>query len=74
VGRVKYLVLGLGLVSHLWFKISPKNPKFSIFALWVKKISLGRVKKYPGHISLLFTAGQKYARVGSGSGPISNQD
>jgi len=36
-----------------------------------KKISSGRVKKYPGQsqVSLLFTAGQKQARVGSG--PIS---
>jgi len=32
-----------------------------------KKISLGRVKKYPGQrwVGLLFTAGQKHARVGS---------
>jgi len=31
--------------------------------LWVKKISLGQVKKYLGQsrVGLLFTAGQKYA-------------
>jgi len=41
---------------------------FQFFPLWVKKISSGWVKKYPGrrHVGLLFTAGQKYARVWSG--------
>jgi len=34
----------------------------------VKKISSGQVKKYPGQrqAGLLFTAGQKYVRVGPG--------
>jgi len=38
-----------------------------------KKISSGLVKKYPGQSwgGLLFTAFQKYARVGSGEDPIS---
>jgi len=53
--------------SMVWvwiWKISPKNVKFFIFFL--------RVKKYRGQrrVGLLFTAGQKYARVGSG--PISS--
>jgi len=64
---------GPGKVSNLWiWKISPKNPKFSFFSLWVKKISTGRIKKYPveRRVGLLFTAGQKYACVRSG--PICN--
>jgi len=40
---------GSGQPSLVWVsKIFPKNPKISIFALQVKKISLGQVKKYPG--------------------------
>jgi len=48
-------------------------PNFSIFTLRVKKISLGQVKKYAGRrrVGLLFSAGQKKTRVGSG--PISSQ-
>jgi len=60
----------LGWVSHLWFgsgfgKFPLKIPNFLIFTLRVKKISLGRVKKYLGQrrVGLLFTAGQKYAWV-----------
>jgi len=46
--------------------MSPKNVKF--FALCLKKISFGRVKKYldQRQVNLLFTSGQKYAQVGSG--------
>jgi len=54
-----------GQPFKVWvWKISPKNVKFFIFSL--------QIKKYPGQrrVSLLFTAGQKLARVGSGS--ISN--
>jgi len=41
------------------------NIYFSIFCSSGQKISLDRVKKYPGHrqVGLLFTVGQKYARV-----------
>jgi len=64
----KFLFLGLGRVSDLWFgfeKFPLKIPNFSIFALWVKKISSDRFKKYLGQsrASLLFTTGQKYALV-----------
>jgi len=65
-GRINFLWLGLDRVSHLWFafefgKFPPKNVNFSIFTLWVKKISSGRVRKYPGwrRVGLLFTTGQK---------------
>jgi len=57
-------------LGWIWvWKISAKNLKF--FSLRVKKIPLGQVKNYPcqRQVSLLFTAGQKYARVRSG--PIS---
>jgi len=49
-------------VVWVWFwETSPKNVKFFNFSLWVKKISLGRVKKYLGQrrVSILFTVGQK---------------
>jgi len=51
-------------------KITPKSLKFIIY---LKKISFGRVKKYPDQmrVGLLFAVGQKKARVGSG--PISSQ-
>jgi len=56
----------------------PQNPKFFNFLPFgSKKISLGWVKKYPSQrgVSLLFVAGQKYARVGSDQGPsLSNID
>jgi len=66
-------LLGSGRVSHLWFwfrfgdKFPQKISNFSIFPLWVKKISSSHVKKYPGQrqVGLLFTTGQKYAWVGS---------
>jgi len=53
--------VGLGQPSMVWV-ISPKN---------VKKIFSGWVKRYPGQgkVGLLFTTGQKQARVGSGQGP-----
>jgi len=59
--------------SLVWvwiWKISPKITIFQFFLPVIKKISSGRVKKYPGQrqVSLLFTARQKYARVGSGQG------
>jgi len=60
-----------GLGSDLE-KFPLKRSNFSIFCLRIKKkISSGRVKKYPGQgrVCLLFIAGQKYARAGSG--PIS---
>jgi len=59
--------------SLIWvWKISPKNLNF--FPFRSRKISLSRVKKYPGQMQdgLLFTAGQKYSRFGSG--PISSQN
>jgi len=73
----KYLTwVGLGHPSLVWvwhLKISLKNPKFFNFLPFgSKKISLGQAKKYlcQSRVSLLFTAGQKYARVRSG--PIFN--
>jgi len=68
----------VGWVSLHWvwiWKISPKNVKFFNFLPFgSKRVSLGRVKKYldQGQVSLLFTAGQKYVRVGSG--PISTAE
>jgi len=61
----------LGRVSHLWFGFGNfplKIQNFQFFALWVKKISVGRVKKYldQSQVGLLFTAGKRYARVGQG--------
>jgi len=53
-------------------KISPKYPIiFNFFSLWIKKISLGWIKKYQcqRRVSLFITTGQKYA--GIISGPIS---
>jgi len=73
-GWVNLLLLGLSWVSHLWFRFGPgkfplRIPNFPIFAVWVKKFALRQVKKYPGQIQvrLLFYAGPKYARVGSGA-------
>jgi len=64
----------LGSVNSRLRKIFPfKNTIFfNFFSFWAKKISLSQVKKYPGQrqIGLLFTGGQKYARMGSG--PISS--
>jgi len=60
----------LGWVSHLWFgsgfeKFPLKIPNFSIFSPLGHKISSVWVKNYPVQrwVSLLFTAGQKYAQV-----------
>jgi len=75
VGSCKFFV---AWVSHLWFgfglgleKFPLKFQKLQFFSLQIKKISSGRVKKYLGQrqVGLLFTAGQKYARVGLGKGP-----
>jgi len=64
-------------VSHLWFrfgfgKFTLKSQTSQFFSLRVKKISSGHVKKYLGQrqVSLFFTAGQKYAWVGSGPSSI----
>jgi len=54
----------------LGLEISTKTPKiFNFFHFGSKKIPLGWVKKYLSQrqFRLLFTAGQKYARVGSGA-------
>jgi len=54
--------VGSNQPSMVWvWKISPKCQIFQYFALRVKKISSGCVKKYPGQrrVGLLFTAGQK---------------
>jgi len=73
VGWVKCLLFGSSKPFLVWvWKISPKNPKFcNFFPSGQKKISSGRSKKYPdqSRVGFLFTAGQKYAWVGSG--PIS---
>jgi len=67
VGSGQFFVARVG--SAIW-KISPKNPKFSDFFTSDQKIVTVWVKKYPGprRVSLLFTVGQRYARVGSGQG------
>jgi len=59
VGQVVSAIFGLGLSLE-----NSKNSKFfNFFNFGSKKISSGRVKKCPGQswVSLLFTAGQKYA-------------
>jgi len=67
LGRVNFLWLGLGRVSHLLFglefaKFPLKMSNFSIFfPSRQKKIASGGAGKYPGQsrVGLLFTAGQK---------------
>jgi len=77
LGQFFVVRVGSGQPSLVWFgfgKFPLKILNFSIFALRVKKISSARVKKYlcQRQVGLLFTVGQKYARVGSG--PISRPD
>jgi len=74
VGSGQFFVArgGSGQPSLVWIwirKISPKYPKFFNFSLQIKKISSGRGQRL---VSLLFTAGKKYDRVGSW--PISSPD
>jgi len=66
--RVRSAIFGLGLALE---NFPLKSRFFQIFALQVKEISSGWVNKYlsQSRVGLLFTADQKYARVGSG--PIS---
>jgi len=67
--------VGSGQPFMVWVrirKISPKNVKFFNFLPFrSKKIASGRFGRYPGQsqVGLLFTAGQKQARVESGQGP-----
>jgi len=58
--------LGLALENFLL-----KSQIFQFYAPHLKKISLGLVKKYQGQSwdGLLFTAGKKFAWVGSDQGP-----
>jgi len=80
VGSGQIFGLRVHQVSHLWFgfgfgKFPLKITNFQFFCSSnQQKILMGRAKKYPGQsqASLLFTADQKYARVGSG--PISTKD
>jgi len=70
--RINFYSSGRGQVEHLWFesglgKFPLKIPNFSIFSLWLKKSPL--VGSKSTWIRLLFTVGQKYARVVSGQGP-----
>jgi len=53
----------------LVWKISPKNVKFSIFPLWVKKISSGWVKKYRVKGGLASYLLRVKSKLGSGQGP-----
>jgi len=56
-----------GRVSHIWFgfgKFPHKSQIFQFFPLRIKKNLIGVGQR---RVSLFFTAGQKYARVGSGS-------
>jgi len=73
-GQFFVALVGSGQPFLVWvwvWKISPKNPNFSIFLFGFKKISSSRVKKYPSQrwVGFLYTVGQKYARVGPGQGP-----
>jgi len=49
-GQIFFTWIGLALFGlGLDLEIFPwKSQIFQFFALWVKKISVGRVKKYPG--------------------------
>jgi len=64
--RVNFLLLRLGQVTHLWFGFG----KFPIFFPLIKKNLIGSGQTYPDQrrVGLLFTAGQKYAWVGSSQG------
>jgi len=64
-----------GQPSLVWvWKIYPKQSQIFQFIPFGKKISSARVKKYlvKRQVGLLFSASQKYARVGSG--PISTYE
>jgi len=63
------LVMGSGSANSGFGKFPLKNSNFSFFPFGSKKISSGRVKKYPGQREdgLFYTAVKKYAWVGSGS-------
>jgi len=65
-GQVKFMFLGSGRVSNFLFgfgKFPLKIPRFSIcFLLGQKNL----IESGQSQVGLLFTAGQKYARVGSG--------
>jgi len=73
--QVNILWFGLGQVSHLWFgfefgKYPLKMSNFSIFSLQhQKKISSGRVKKYPGQPLIFCGSKVSSNRVRSGHGP-----
>jgi len=79
LGQVYFLWLGSGWVSHRWFgfgfgKFPKKTIKFfNIFHFGSKKISLGRVKKYPSQrqAGLLIFSSSKVSSdwVGLGQGP-----
>jgi len=75
-GKNFLTLVGSGQPFMVWvWKISPKNVKFFNFSpLGSRKIASGQVRKYPGRrrVGLLFTAGQKLARVVSW--PISNTE
>jgi len=67
-----------GWVSHLWFgfefgRFPLKMSNFSIFFLWTKQISSGRVKKYLGSKAgwPLIYCRSKVSSTRVGSGPIS---
>jgi len=72
-GQVNFLWLGSGLPFMVWvwiWKISSKNINFFNFLPFgSKKISLGRVRKYPGRP--LIYCGSKLSSGRAGSGPIS---
>jgi len=63
---VRVVVMGSGQKFLTWvgsaiYGLGWENFKCQIFSLRIKKISSGRVKKYPGQrqVGLLFTAAQK---------------
>jgi len=71
-GQIFLIRVRSGQPSLVWvWKISPKNIKFFHFIPLNQKNIFGSGQKVPGQrwVSILFTAGQKYACVGSGQGP-----
>jgi len=74
-GRVKFLLLGLGRVSHFWFgyrfgKFPLKCQMFQFFALWVKKNLIRSGGKVPGSElgQPIIYCGSKVCSVWFGSG------
>jgi len=66
-GRVNFLLLGPGLVSHLWFgygigTFPLKIPNFPIFSLWVKK-NLGELGQKISRVIRVYDPGQDWSAI-----------